>query len=156
MSTPHPRSKIWNVHYLLFILPRLSSLSLHFLQDIWSDSKFPTGSSFIRSGVAGAPSRPIISNDLSYYAFVIVSLTWLSYFLSRDYLSDINSLSFLLIFGFSKRFLFNVNTFHVVSNIVYGINTEVIGYTQVFCAYKTHGILQYILWVRNRFKTSFV
>ena len=32
-----------------------------------------------------------IANDLpilaSYYAFVIVSLTWLAYFLSRDYLS---------------------------------------------------------------------
>ena len=37
----------------------------------------------------------------SYYAFVIVSLTWLSYFLSRDYLAYINSPGFLFIFCFS-------------------------------------------------------
>ena len=46
-----------------------------------------------------------IANDLpifaSYYAFVIVSLTWLAYFLSRDYLSYINSLGSLFIFRFS-------------------------------------------------------
>ena len=50
-----------------------------------------------------------IANDLpifasyyaSYYAFVIVSLTWLAYFLSRDYLFHINSLGFLFIFCFS-------------------------------------------------------
>ena len=45
-----------------------------------------------------------IANDLpifaSYYAFVIVSLTWLAYFLSHDYLSYINSLVFLFIFCF--------------------------------------------------------
>ena len=39
-----------------------------------------------------------ITNDLPivayYYAFVIVSLTWLAYFLSHDYFSYINSLSF--------------------------------------------------------------
>ena len=42
-----------------------------------------------------------IANDLpifaSYYAFGIVSLTWLAYFLSHDYLSYINSLGFLFI-----------------------------------------------------------
>ena len=46
-----------------------------------------------------------IGNDLhifaSYYAFVIVYLTWLAYFLSRDYLSYINSLGSLFIFCFS-------------------------------------------------------
>ena len=36
----------------------------------------------------------------SYYAFVIVSLTWLAYFLSRDYLSYINALGSLFIFCF--------------------------------------------------------
>ena len=36
-----------------------------------------------------------------YYAFVIVFLTWLAYFLSHDYLSYINSLGFLSIFCFS-------------------------------------------------------
>ena len=38
----------------------------------------------------------------SYYAFVIVSLTWLAYFLLRDYLSYINSLSSLFFFCFSQ------------------------------------------------------
>ena len=38
---------------------------------------------------------------MHYYAFVIVSLTWLAYFLSHDYLSYINSLGFLFIFCFS-------------------------------------------------------
>ena len=33
-------------------------------------------------------------------AFVIVSLTWLAYFLSRDYLSFLNSLGFLIFFSF--------------------------------------------------------
>ena len=46
-----------------------------------------------------------IANDLpnfaSYYAFVIISLTWLAYFLSRDYLSYIYSLGSLFIFCFS-------------------------------------------------------
>ena len=46
-----------------------------------------------------------IANDLpmfaSYYAFVTVSLTWLAYFLSRDYLSYMNSLRSLFIFRFS-------------------------------------------------------
>ena len=45
-----------------------------------------------------------IANDLPifasyyalYYAFVIVSFTWLAYFLSHDYLSYINLLSFYL------------------------------------------------------------
>ena len=85
----------------------LSSLSLHFLQDIWSDPKFPTGSPFLRSGVAVAPPCPIISNDLpifvSYYVFVIVSLTWLFYFLSHDYLSYINSLSFFIYFWIFEK-----------------------------------------------------
>ena len=36
-----------------------------------------------------------------HYAFVIVSLIWLAYFLSHDYFSYINSLGFLFIFGFS-------------------------------------------------------
>ena len=31
---------------------------------------------------------------MHYYAFVIVSLTWLAYFLSLDYLSYINSLTY--------------------------------------------------------------
>ena len=31
---------------------------------------------------------------MHYYAFVVVSLTWLVYFLSHDYFSDINSLVF--------------------------------------------------------------
>ena len=42
------------------------------------------------------------SDDLpicaSYYAFVIVSLSWLAYFLSRDYLSYINSFLSLFLF----------------------------------------------------------
>ena len=38
---------------------------------------------------------------MHYYAFVIVSLTWLAYFMSHDYLSYINSLGFLFIFYFS-------------------------------------------------------
>ena len=45
-----------------------------------------------------------IANDLpifASYAFVIVSFTWLAYFLSHDYLSYINSLLFLFIFYFS-------------------------------------------------------
>ena len=46
-----------------------------------------------------------IPNDLpifaSYYALVIVSLTWLAYILSHDYLSYINSLGLLFIFCFS-------------------------------------------------------
>ena len=37
---------------------------------------------------------------MHYYAFVIVSLTWLAYFLSHDYLSYINSLGFLIYFLF--------------------------------------------------------
>ena len=45
-----------------------------------------------------------IANDLpifaSYYTFVIVSLTWSTYFLSHDYLSYINSLGFFLYFLF--------------------------------------------------------
>ena len=36
----------------------------------------------------------------SYYAFVIVSLTWLADVLSHDYLSYINSLGFFLYFLF--------------------------------------------------------
>ena len=39
--------------------------------------------------------------NASYYAFVIISLTCLAYFLSRDYLSYINSLGSLFIFCFS-------------------------------------------------------
>ena len=35
-----------------------------------------------------------------YYAFVIVSLTWLAYFQSHDYLSYINSLGFFIYFPF--------------------------------------------------------
>ena len=46
-----------------------------------------------------------IANDLpifaSCYAFVIVSLTWLAYFLSHDYFSYINSLRFFLNLCFS-------------------------------------------------------
>ena len=34
---------------------------------------------------------------MHYHAFVIVSLTWLAYFPSHDYLSYINSLGFLFI-----------------------------------------------------------
>ena len=36
----------------------------------------------------------------SYYVSVIVSLTWLAYFLSHDYLSYINSLGFFIYFLF--------------------------------------------------------
>ena len=44
-----------------------------------------------------------VKSSVSYlnYAFVIVSLTWLAYFMSHDYLSYIISLGFLFIFGFS-------------------------------------------------------
>ena len=46
-----------------------------------------------------------IANDLpifaSYYTVVIVSLTWLAYFLAHDYFSYINSLVFLNLFSVS-------------------------------------------------------
>ena len=42
-----------------------------------------------------------LSTFAPYYAFVIVSLAWLAYFLSHDYLSYKNSLGFLFIFCFS-------------------------------------------------------
>ena len=37
---------------------------------------------------------------MHYYAFVIVSLAWLAYFLSHDYLSYINSLGIFIYFLF--------------------------------------------------------
>ena len=43
-------------------------------------------------------ARTRIANDLPI--FVIVSLTWLAYFLPHDYLSHINSLGFLIYFLF--------------------------------------------------------
>ena len=57
---PTPRPKIWNVRYLLFIFPILSSLSLlkFFYKTYNVIRNFRLGHLFIRSGLAVAPPCP--------------------------------------------------------------------------------------------------
>ena len=85
-----------------------------------------------------------IANDLpifaSFYAFVIVSLTWLAYFLSHDYLSYINSL------GLFIYFLFLSDEGPMVETLDYTIR---IGSTRTFLYFNLYHNLSLVKTLEN-------